>query len=83
VLQKELGDFAVTYEINVYCDKPQLMNRLYARLYRSILDEFNEFGIQIMTPSYEGDPAQPKIVPKDKWYAAPASQHAVGEDAER
>src|SRR5262245_40630836 len=27
VLQKTLGDFAVTYEINVYCDNPQAMAR--------------------------------------------------------
>jgi hypothetical protein len=28
--------------------------------------------VQIMTPAYEGDPAQPKVVPKEQWYAAPA-----------
>jgi hypothetical protein len=26
-----------------------------------------------MTPSYEGDPEQPKVVPKEQWFAAPAS----------
>jgi hypothetical protein len=25
-----------------------------------------------MTPAYEGDPEQPKLVPPDKWYTAPA-----------
>ena len=30
-------------------------------------------GVQIMTPAYMADPAQAKIVPKDQWYAAPAS----------
>jgi hypothetical protein len=25
-----------------------------------------------MTPAYEGDPEQPKVVPKDQWYMAPA-----------
>jgi hypothetical protein len=25
-----------------------------------------------MTPAYEGDPAQPKVVPKDQWHTAPA-----------
>jgi hypothetical protein len=24
---------------------------------------FNEYGVQIMTPAYEGDPAEPKVVP--------------------
>jgi small-conductance mechanosensitive channel len=72
VLQKALGDFAVTYEINAYCGDAQAMDRLYARLHQSILDVFNDYGVQIMTPAYEGDPAQPKVVPKEQWYAAPA-----------
>ena len=76
VLQKALGDFAVTYEINAYCGDAQAMNQLYTRLYQNILDVFNEYGVQIMTPAYEGDPEQPKIVPKDQWYAAPASAPA-------
>ena len=73
VLQKALGDFAVTYEINAYCGDAQAMNQLYTKLYQNILDVFNEYGVQIMTPAYESDPEQPKIVPKEQWYAAPAS----------
>jgi Mechanosensitive ion channel len=72
VLQKSLGDFAVTYEINVYTDKPQAGPRLYAALHRSILDVFNEYGVQIMTPAYEGDPEQAKVVPREKWFELPA-----------
>jgi small-conductance mechanosensitive channel len=72
VLQKSLGDFAITYELNAYCDRPNEMNAIYTELHRNILDTFNEFGVAIMTPAYEGDPEQPKIVPKDQWYAAPA-----------
>jgi small-conductance mechanosensitive channel len=72
VLQKTLGDFCVTYELNAYCDRPQAMPQLYSELHRAILDVFNEYGVQIMTPSYEGDPAEPKVVPKEQWYADPA-----------
>jgi small-conductance mechanosensitive channel len=72
VLKLALGDFCVTYQINVYCDQPQQMAQLYSALHQNILDAFNEYGVQIMTPAYEGDPAQPKVVPKDQWYAAPA-----------
>jgi len=72
VLQKELGDFAVTYEINAYSNEPRAMDRLYTALHANILDVFNEYGVQIMTPAYEGDPKQAKIVPKDQWYSAPA-----------
>jgi small-conductance mechanosensitive channel len=74
VLQKQLGDFCVTYEINAYCDRPQQMERLYTALHQNILDVFNEHGVQIMTPAYEADPAAPKIVPKEDWYLAPAKQ---------
>jgi len=73
VLQTALGDFCVTYEINVYCDTPKAMFLLYTDLHRNILDVFNEYGVQIMTPAYEADPEQPKIVPKEQWYSAPAN----------
>lgn len=72
VLQKTLGDFCVTHEINAYCDTPHAMPELYAALHRNILDLFNEYGVQIMTPAYEDDPEQPKVVPREKWYTAPA-----------
>ena len=65
--RRRSGDFAVTYEINVYSDTPERMRPLYAALHRNILDVFNEYGVQIMTPAYEGDPEQPKVVPKDGW----------------
>jgi small-conductance mechanosensitive channel len=67
-----LGDFAVTYEINVYCDDAQAIGWIYPALHRNILDVFNEYGVQIMTPAYEGDPEAPKVVPKDQWFTAPA-----------
>ncbi|MCG3117151.1 MAG: mechanosensitive ion channel family protein [Candidatus Manganitrophus sp. SA1] len=72
VLIKTLGDFCVTYEINVYCDNPLKMDRLYSELHRNILDQFNEYGVQIMTPAYESDSESPKVVPKERWYSAPA-----------
>jgi small-conductance mechanosensitive channel len=74
VLVKRLGDFAVTYELNVYINEVKAMNSTYTTLHRNILDVFNEYGVQIMTPAYEGDPAQPKVVPPKDWYAAPASR---------
>jgi small-conductance mechanosensitive channel len=80
VLQKSLGDFCVTYEVNVYCDTPQRMAALYTELHRNILDVFNEYGVQIMTPAYEGDPDRPKVVPKDQWYTAPAQPSPTAGD---
>jgi small-conductance mechanosensitive channel len=72
VLQLGLKDFCVDYELNVYCDDPRSMLALYAELYRNVLDAFNEYGVQIMTPAYERDPFEPKIVPREQWYASPA-----------
>jgi hypothetical protein len=62
----------VTYELNVYCDQPQAMLQIYSQLHQNILDQFNEYGVQIMTPSYESDPVQAKVVTRDRWYATPA-----------
>jgi small-conductance mechanosensitive channel len=69
---KKLGDFAVTYELNLYCTNVTLMRPLYTAMHRHILDVFNEYGVQIMTPAYEGDPEQPKVVAPKDWFMAPA-----------
>jgi small-conductance mechanosensitive channel len=72
VLEKSLGDFAVTYELNAYVDSTKLLPQRYADLHRNVLDVFNEYGVQIMTPAYEGDPEVPKVVPQEKWFVTPA-----------
>jgi small-conductance mechanosensitive channel len=74
VLQQSLGDFAITYELNIYCDDARMMMELYSELHRNILDVFNEYGVQIMTPNYVQDTPQPKTVPKDQWYISPAGK---------
>jgi small-conductance mechanosensitive channel len=72
VLQTEMQDFCVRYELNVYCDRASEMARLYTLLHQNILDVFNEYEIPIMTPAYVSDTAEPKMVPKDVWFAPPA-----------
>jgi small-conductance mechanosensitive channel len=72
VLEKSLGDFAVTYELNVAVESAASMPERYATLHRNVLDVFNEYGVQIMTPAYEGDPPEPKLVPQERWFSAPA-----------
>ena len=73
VLVKRLADFAVTYELNVPCDDPNRIAQIYTALHHNVLDVFNEHGVQIMTPAYEGDPQEPKVVAPKDWYAAPAA----------
>ncbi|GMU59280.1 MAG: mechanosensitive ion channel protein MscS [Myxococcaceae bacterium] len=79
VLIKALGDFAVTYELNVPHADALTMDRQYSVLHRHVLDVFNEYGVQIMTPAYEGDPEQPKLVPRKDWFTAPATPPEGGE----
>ncbi len=70
VLQTALNDFYVSYELNAYTDLPLEMATIYSDLHRNIQDSFNEFGVQIMSPHYLGDPAQAKVVPREQWYPA-------------
>jgi hypothetical protein len=46
-------------------------------LHRQILDVFNEYGVQIMTPAYEGDTPEPKVVAKQDWFRVPSAATRV------
>ena len=74
VLIKSLDAFSAIYELNAHSNQPHDMERQYHALHQNILDVFNEYGVQIMTPAYECDPEQPKVVPKDQWFAPPFRQ---------
>lgn len=74
VLQKSLSDFYVEYQINACLEKPEMRNRVLAALHANIQDEFNTYGVQIMSPHFEQDKARPVVVPKEKWFAAPAAR---------
>ena len=72
VLQTALEDAAVQYTLT-FCLENQLTRAVTKTLlHANIQDLFNEYGVQIMTPRYEADPAGPKLVAKKDWYAAPA-----------
>ena len=83
VVQRQLGDFSVFYQLNAYTDDPTRMMHTYSSLHRNILDVFNEHGVQIMTPAYVNDPDTAKIVPKEQWYTQPTlpPQNAPGSTA--
>ena len=74
VFQTALSDFYVEYR--VVCQAVQTEPRpradVLSSLHANVQDVFNEHGVQIMSPHYLGDPAMEKVVPKEKWYAAPA-----------
>jgi small-conductance mechanosensitive channel len=50
VLQESLGDFAVSYELMAWTDQPKLAKLTASVLRQSVIDRFNEAGVEIMTP---------------------------------
>jgi small-conductance mechanosensitive channel len=52
VLQTSLNDYHISYQINVYTDKPREMLNIYSELHRHIQDQFNTAGVEIMSPGY-------------------------------
>jgi len=54
VLQTALNDFYVSYEINAFTDRADLMAQTYSDLHQNIQDKFYEAGVEIMSPHYFG-----------------------------
>ncbi len=72
VRQTALRDFYVEYTLLVALEDPAMRAPTLDRLHGHIQDAFNEHGVQIMSPNYEADPEGPKLVPRERWFAAPA-----------
>lgn len=72
VLETSLNSFDITYELTVFITGETPINVVRAQLNRNILDEFNQYGVQIMTPAYRADPPKPTVVPVERWYESPA-----------
>jgi len=73
ILQTALNDFYVTYQLNAFTGKADEMPGTYSDMHQNIQDAFNEYGVQIMSPNYLADRPVPTVVPKERWYAPPAS----------
>jgi small-conductance mechanosensitive channel len=75
VFQTALSDFYVEYRLvcQAIQTEPRPRAEVLSRLRANVQDVFNENGVQIMSPHFLGDPAEPKVVPKAKWYAPPAT----------
>jgi small-conductance mechanosensitive channel len=74
VFQTALSDFYPEYRLVAQAvpSEPRPRAELLTMLHANIQDVFNEYGVQIMSPHYLGDPLQGKVVPKERWYDAPA-----------
>jgi small-conductance mechanosensitive channel len=52
ILQSNLNDFYVAYELNTYINIPREMLNIYSDLHQNIQDKFNEAGVEICSPHY-------------------------------
>ena len=81
VLQSALEDFYVKYTLFVCLERQEERPFVLDVLHQNIQDVFNEYGVQIMSPNYVLDPAAPKVVPKEQWFAAPARPARSGDES--
>ncbi|MEN5034839.1 mechanosensitive ion channel domain-containing protein [Pseudomonas sp. TWI929] len=84
VFQTGLSDFYPEYRLVAQAvpSEPRPRAELLSLLHANIQDVFNEYGVQIMSPHYLGDPAQEKWVPREQWFTAPARAPGVGQEGE-
>ncbi|WP_431484586.1 mechanosensitive ion channel family protein [Pseudomonas solani] len=76
VFQTALSDFYPEYRLVAQAipSEPRPRAELLSELHANVQDVFNEYGVQIMSPHYLGDPQQEKWVPREQWFVAPARE---------
>lgn len=73
VMQRQLRSFDIEYVLLAFVSAGQSRPLVLSSLNANVLDAFNEFGVQIMTPSFESQPEQEIVVPRSRWFDAPAA----------
>ncbi len=70
VVQTALSDFYVEYRLCAQGSRsaPRRRAEAMSQLHAHIQDVFNENGVQIMSPHYRSDPAEPQVVPAGPWF---------------
>lgn len=76
VFQTALSDWYPEYRLVCQATPadPRPRAVVLSALHASIQDVFNEYGVQIMSPQYFEDPPEPKVVPRERWFTAPAKE---------
>ena len=71
---RKLGllDWYTSYELQVRLLPTTKLPDGRNALHSSIIDVFNEYGVQIMSPNFVMQPKAAVVVPQEAWYAAPA-----------
>jgi len=72
VLEVGLEDFYCDYEPDAHLESAELYVPVLSALHERISDVFNEHGVALLSPHYVMDPAEPAVVPKERWWAARA-----------
>jgi len=76
VMQKALQDYYVEYELYAYVDRPLERIQILSELHSHIQDQFNTYGVQIMSPHFVLQPKSNVVVNKENWFAEPADPPA-------
>ena len=71
VYQLSLSDFFVEYQLVVRVEDGVNRLTVLTQLHQNIQDAFNERGVQIMSPHFEGQPDRAVVVPRSRWNRAP------------
>jgi small-conductance mechanosensitive channel len=78
VLKSGLGSFAVEYTLLFRIAQARDRYEVLSLVHANILDAFNEHGVQIMTPAFEGQPDNRVVVPRSRWFEPPATKDEPG-----
>ena len=73
VYQRSLADWYVEYELFAHMDKPLERVPVLSALHANIQDQFNTYGVQIMSPHFVVQPSGNVVVPPENWRPAPAA----------
>lgn len=49
-----------------FCEKVNKISTIYSELYSNILDVFDDYEVAIMTPHYNNNTPDTKVVPKEQ-----------------
>jgi small-conductance mechanosensitive channel len=79
VYQRGLADWYVEYELFAHMDKPLERVPVLSALHANIQDQFNTYGVQIMSPHFVMQPATIVVVPREHWHA-PAGRRRSARD---
>ncbi len=77
VLQSSLSDFYVEYTLNFQPEEPAQRVFILSELHTNIQDAFNEHGVQILSPHFMSQPEHSVVVPRERWWSAPADRTSL------